>query len=93
MDNLELYATGLRQLELVRSFSVDINLKFGTDKSATAHIRKDEMNEDGNIILANGIEIQNLGLKNTFRYLEMQHTFEIRPNKTKIWLKMELNHV
>lgn len=87
IDDLKLFARGAAQLEgeleLVRSFSADIKMKFGLDKCSIVHVRRGKINEEGNLILQDDVEIRSLGLEETYKYLGVQQSYEIRQKQNK----------
>ncbi|XP_044755036.1 uncharacterized protein LOC123313989 [Coccinella septempunctata] len=86
VDDLKLYARGTAQLqgelELVRNFSADIKMKFGLEKCSVVHVKRGKMAEEGDMELINGTSIRSLGLENTYKYLGIQQSFEIRQKRS-----------
>lgn len=94
MDDLKLFARGQQQLEgeleIVRNFSEGIRMKFGLDKCAAVHVRRGKLVESQDITLADGSQIRDLGAENTYRYLGIQQTYEIRQKENKDKAENEL---
>ncbi|XP_044766219.1 uncharacterized protein LOC123322341 [Coccinella septempunctata] len=94
MDDLKLYARGRTQLEgeleLVRSFSEDIGMTLGLEKCATITVKRGKMVEEENMRLRDGREINNLSTEETYKYLGIQQSFEIRQTENKEQAKTEL---
>lgn len=94
MDDLKLYAKSREQLEgqleLVRSFSQGICMRFGLDKCATIHIKRGKLTESADITLADGSEIRNLGAETSYKYLGIQQTYELKQKDNKEQAEKEL---
>ncbi|XP_045474919.1 uncharacterized protein LOC123680848 [Harmonia axyridis] len=86
VDDLKLYARGTTQLqgelELVRNFSADIKMKFGLEKCSVVHVKRGKMAEEDDMGLIDGTSIRSLGLENTYKYLGIQQSFEIRQKRS-----------
>lgn len=94
MDDIKLYAKGSQQLqgelELVKSFSDTIQMKFGLDKCAVLHTAKGKIISTGNVTLTEGGRIEELGPDDAYKYLGIQQTFEIRQKENKEQAEREL---
>ncbi|XP_044757740.1 uncharacterized protein LOC123315901 [Coccinella septempunctata] len=94
VDDLKLFAIGRKQsegeLELVRKFSGDIGMSLGLEKCAVVEVKRGKMVRQQNIQLRDGREIRSLGVEDSYKYLGIQQTHEIRQQENKREAESEL---
>ena len=73
MDDIKLYGANDHQLEslvdIVKTFSVDIQMSFGIDKCNKITIIREKVTITSNIVLENGEKIKSLNNKEYYKYL------------------------
>ena len=73
VDDLKLFARNLyiakQLLDIVTTFSKDINMQFGVDKCAYMYIERGKRKSLGEMININGVEIKELEEGDTYKYL------------------------
>ncbi|XP_044757798.1 uncharacterized protein LOC123315955 [Coccinella septempunctata] len=94
VDDLKLFARGRKQLEgeleLVRNFSDDIGMTLGSGKCAVVEVRRGKLVQQGSIRLGDGRSIDSLRIEDSYRYLGVQQTYEIRQQDNKQLAEEEL---
>ncbi|XP_044760812.1 uncharacterized protein LOC123318260 [Coccinella septempunctata] len=94
VDDLKLFARGRKQLEgeleLVRKFSGDIGMSLGLEKCAVVEVKRGKLVRQQNIKLGDGREIRSLGVEDSYKYLGIQQTYEIRQQENKRETESEL---
>lgn len=87
VDDLKLYARGRKQLEgqleLVRKFSGDVGMSLGLEKCATVEIKRGKLARQQNIQLVDGREIKSLAIEESYKYLGIHQTYEIKQQENK----------
>ena len=86
MDDLKLYGKSAAELEsllnIVRIFSKDISMEFGSEKCATLAITKGKVTETEGMNLPNN-NIKGLNLDETYKYLGILQADDIKHTQVK----------
>lgn len=77
-------------MELVRKFSADIGMTLGVEKCAAVTVRRGKIVDEGDLRMRDGTEIKSLSNEETYKYLGIQQTFDIRKEENKQQAKTEL---
>ena len=93
MDDLKLYAKNDKEIDAlvntVRIFSEDINMQFGLDKCAKVNINNGKLEEGDALQLCQNMEIKNLNFEESYKYLGLLESDQIKSNETKEKVKVE----
>lgn len=58
-------------------------MTFGLDKCSMIHVKRGKITDEGNLALQDNTEIRTLGVENTYKYLGVQQSYEIRQKESK----------
>ncbi len=93
LDDLKIFTRTEKEMKqalgVVRTFSHDICMEFGLDKCASATFKRGNLKKSSNINLGSAIEIRNLDLGETYKYLGLEESDGINNKQMKDKLRKE----
>ena len=93
LDDLKLYGKNDKEIDAlvntVRIFTQDINMEFGLDKCAKVTMNRGKLVEGEGIMLPKDMEIRNLDLDESYKYLGLLECDQIKSKEMKEKAKLE----
>ncbi|KAI5732287.1 hypothetical protein M8J77_024348 [Diaphorina citri] len=92
MDDLKLFGKNeneLKMLDLVAGYSIDIKMEFGVEKCAKAIVQRGKLVITENIKINEEMEVKQLEQDNTYKYLGIEESNEIKCEKMKKLIEKE----
>lgn len=87
-----MFARGLArlegELELLMKFSADMEMTLGMEQCSVIFVKRGRIVDQSDLKLRDGTEMRSLSNEETYKYLGLQQTFEIKKKKTNNKLKV-----